>query len=580
MPFERCLEDKLKNALKERGVAHQTAARATVLYQNKARDFSIVQRVIDSLKYLPDLSKVYLAIVDVVVSETEAENCSLMLLDRDGNELVVKVAMGKKDNTGRYYGDKSHSGKRLALGTGIAGMVAQEGKPLLIEDTRKEKRFVNLDDSGIDVRSLLCVPIMDKDAVIGVFNLSHSRAGAFCDNDLVILDIISSLAVTALTSAGLFESLQYLNKTLEKKVEDETKKVKAYEGKYRALVKNANDGIFIVEDGVFRYTNRKFQEMMGYSAEELSSNSFKMVFSHDELGLFFHRMNGEVEKDKLPSHYELTVIQKGGAELEVEISTAAIDYEGDKAIQGIVRDITPRKELERLKSNFLAMAAHELRSPLVMISGYNKMLLNEEVGALNDFQKKILKDCIKSGKRLNNFANEVLELSKIEAGRMDFEFKETDVGDCIENGVKQVKYIARKKRIELKRTLPQDLPSLSLDKNKIEQVMINLIENAIRFSPEEGKIAIEAKLVSPDVVEVSVIDHGQGIPHEEMDIIFDEFMVGKKIMNRKGTGLGLAICKKIVQAHKGRIWVESWEDKGSKFTFALPVARSMQEITY
>lgn len=580
MPFERCLEDKLKNALKERGVAHQAVAGATVLYQNKARDFSIVQRVIDSLKYLPDLSKVYLAIVDVVVSETEAENCSLMLLDRDGNELVVKVAMGKKDNTGRYYGDKSHSGKRLALGTGIAGMVAQEGKPLLIEDTRKEKRFVNLDDSGIDVRSLLCVPIMDKDAVIGVFNLSHSRAGAFCDNDLVILDIISSLAVTALTSAGLFESLQYLNKTLEKKVEDETKKVKAYEGKYRALVKNANDGIFIVEDGVFRYTNRKFQEMMGYSAEELSSNSFKMVFSHDELGLFFHRMNGEVEKDKLPSHYELTVIQKGGAELEVEISTAAIDYEGDKAIQGIVRDITPRKELERLKSNFLAMAAHELRSPLVMISGYNKMLLNEEVGALNDFQKKILKDCIKSGKRLNNFANEVLELSKIEAGRMDFEFKETDVGDCIENGVKQVKYIARKKRIELKRNLPQDLPSLSLDKNKIEQVMINLIENAIRFSPEEGKIAIEAKLVSPDVVEVSVIDHGQGIPHEEMDIIFDEFMVGKKIMNRKGTGLGLAICKKIVEAHKGRIWVESWEDKGSKFTFALPVARSMQEITY
>lgn len=575
MSSKRNVEDRLRNALIEQDSVQEDAEKTDTLNQNKARDFFIIRRVIDSLKHLPDLSMVYLAIVDVVIDEIEAENCSLMLLDKDSNKLVVKAAKGKQDNRGSYYGNESYRRKPFEVGKGIAGIVAKEGKSLLIRNTGEEKSFINILDSEINIKSLLCVPITDKNGVIGVFNLSHSRTEAFSENDLEVLNVISDLAATSLTSAGFFDSLQHMNETLEKKVEDETEKVKSFEGKYRALVKSANDGIFIVENETFKFTNRKFQDMMGYSAEELSEYSLNAILMDDELGLFFQRMKGASEDKKLPSHYELTAVRKDGTQIEVEISTAIIDYEGNKAIQGIVRDITPRKELDRLKSNFLAMAAHELRTPLTLINGYNRMLLTEEAGPLNEFQRKILKECSKSGKRLSDFASEVLELSKIESGRMDFDFKETNINNCIENGIRQLRYIARKKRIELKKNLSLDLPMLPLDSSKIEQVLVNLVENAIKFSPEDGTVEIKAKRVSPDAVEVSVVDYGPGISQDDIEVIFDEFIVGRRIKNRGGTGLGLAICKKIIEAHKGRIWVESRENRGSTFSFILPIIKSL-----
>lgn len=580
MTSEKGLEDRLSDAIRERVLSSQVLAETISHHKNMARNFSIVRRVVDSMRHLPDLSMVYIAIVDIVVDEIEAENCSLMILDRYSNELVVKVAKGKRDKTGRFYDDKISCGKRFAVGTGIAGMVAKEGKPVIIGDTSEEKMFVNLEDSEIEVRSLLCVPVLDREGVIGVFNLSHSQVGAFCEDDHAILDAIANLASIALVSAGLFESLQRMNETLESRVREETEKVKAIEGKYRAVVQNATDGMFIVEDSVFRFTNKKFQDLVGYSAQELDSKKFRMVMSPDELSLFFWRMEGEPEGEELPSHYEITVIRKDGGRLEAEVSTAIINYEGRRAIQGILRDITPRKELDRLKSNFLAMAAHELRSPLTLITGYNKMLLKEEAGTLNDLQKKILKECNKNGKRLNAFAREVLELSKIEAGRMEFKFEEADIGDCIDKGLKQVKHLAKKKRVGLKKKLPYDLPKLPLDRGKIRQVLVNLVENAISFSPPNEKVEIEARLASRGVVEVSVVDSGPGIPEDERELIFDEFMVGKKVNNREGTGLGLAICKKIIEAHKGRIWVKSQEGGGSRFIFVLPVAGGLCEQAY
>jgi signal transduction histidine kinase len=113
---------------------------------------------------------------------------------------------------------------------------------------------------------------------------------------------------------------------------------------------------------------------------------------------------------------------------------------------------------------------------------------------------------------------------------------------------------------------------LPLDKDKIERVLVNLLENAIKFNPEDGKVEVEAKLASPDIIEVSVTDYGLGIRNEEKEVIFNEFVVGTKDKERGGTGLGLSICKKIIEAHKGRIWVESEENEGAKFIFVLPIS--------
>ncbi len=573
MLSERDIEDRLKDFPGETDFDNKAQTEANGNYQKSARDIAIVNRIIDSMRDLPDLSKVCLAIVDIVIDEIEAENCSLMLLNSDTNELMVKVAKGRKDRIGRYYDDKNYYGRRFALGIGTAGMVAKEGIPFLIEDTKEEKHFIDYNDSEVKVRSLLCVPIMDKDRVIGVFNLSHSRVMAFSEKDQMILVIISHLAAMAFISAFYFEAMKHLNETLEERVKEETEKVRAYEERYTRLISNANDGIFIIENGAFIFANKKFQDMVKYSAEELYSKNFEMIFLNDRFDPLFQMINEGKTEGEISSHYELKAIKKDGEKLEVEVGIALIDDDGKKAIlQGIVRDISFRKELERLKSDFLAMAAHELRSPLSLISGYNRMLLNEEVGPLNTFQKKIIEECYKSSKRIHKFSSEFLELSKIEAGKMEFDLQEANISECIERGLRQIKCLAEEKRINIKTIITHDLPLLPLDKDKIERVLVNLLENAIKFNPEDGKVEVEAKLASTDIIEVSVTDYGLGIRNEEKEVIFDEFVVGTKDKERGGTGLGLSICKKIIEAHKGRIWVESEENEGAKFIFVLPTS--------
>jgi PAS domain S-box-containing protein len=577
MSLERRLKDSLKDSLIDRDLYKKALSEINVLYKNQAKNLFIVHHIIDSMSYLPNINKVYLSIIDIVLDVTEAENCSLMLLDRETNSLVIKAAKGRKDERGRYYDQKDYIGKRFKIGEGIAGIVAKEGKPLLIKNTKREKAFIAIGGHSQDVKSLLCEPIFKNNKVIGVFNLSGSKPGVIKENNKIILRIISNLISTVLISANLFEVLQQLNETLEERVKEQTEKVRAFEDKYRALVQNANDGIFILQDSVFKFANPKFKEMVGYSEKELSSKNFNDIFFPDHLGLFSLKMEGKLTEKELPSQYELTAVRKDGSKLELEVSTAFINYEGNKAIQGIIRDITPRKELERLKSNFLATAAHEFRTPITIIAGYNNTLLKEDAGPLNDIQRQILKNSKISCDYVKKFAIEILDLSKIESGKMEMNINEVEIIECIENVLGQMRNLACKKGVKFEKKFSQNLPKVPIDQNKIEQVLINLIANALSFTPKGGIIKVGTKAPSSDFIEGYVTDNGIGISNEEVNIIFDEFSVSKRVKNDERIGLGLCICKKIVEAHRGRIWVEPGKNKGSKFTFVLPLISKYNE---
>ena len=538
------------------------------------REFSIVKRIIDSMRFLPNLAIVYLTIVDVVIDETEAENCSLMLLDRDTDMLIVKAAKGKRDKRGKYYDQKEYPGRGFGINEGIAGKVVKEGKPFLIADTKKEKLFIEFEGSACEIRSLLCTPIFNKDEVIGVFNLSSSRPGVFNQNDQIVLSTIANLAATTLSTTLLYEKLQKFNEKLEEKVKEKTAVSKASEQKYRALVQEANDGIFIFQDGVFKLTNGRFEEMLGCSSQDTSLKNLNMAGFVDRMEEYLQRVEGKPDKEKRSSHFEFTVTRGNGRKVEVEVNVITIEYEGNYAIQGIVRDITPRRELERSKADFLAMVAHELRTPITVITGYNRMLLKGEMGALNLPQQEILKESKKSCDRLTSFAREIIGLSRIETGKMKLNFQEEEINECINDAFRQVSTLARKKKITLeKRVSCQDLPKIALDRNRIEQVLVNLTTNAINYTLEGGKIEIAIRPPTGNFLEVWVMDNGIGVPPEEREIIFDKFRIGKRSNCNVAVGLGLAICKKIIKAHGGRIWMEPGEGGGSKFIFTLPLTR-------
>lgn len=228
------------------------------------------------------------------------------------------------------------------------------------------------------------------------------------------------------------------------------------------------------------------------------------------------------------------------------------------------------KQLDVMKNEFMNIAAHELKTPLIPIIGYTDMLLEGDLGELKNEQRKTLEVIHRNVQRLKNLINDILDISKLEGGAMKFEMKKTQLLDIIKNSVKDLKPFAGKKKLYLKTILPRKMKPVIGDSKRITQVLENLIENAIKFT-EKGGITVEAKQANDRIV-VSVKDTGIGIPANEIPKLFTKFYQIDSSIQRKtgGTGLGLAISRGIITAHGGRIWVESVLGKGSTFVFELP----------
>jgi signal transduction histidine kinase len=227
----------------------------------------------------------------------------------------------------------------------------------------------------------------------------------------------------------------------------------------------------------------------------------------------------------------------------------------------------------RHKSEFLANMSHELRTPLNAIIGFSEVLGERMFGELNEKQDEYLKDIHASGQHLLSLINDILDLSKIEAGKMDLEVSDFDLPMAIDNALMLVRERTARKGIELQRSVDERLGGIQADERKLRQVLLNLLSNAIKFTPEGGRIEVGAKPVD-GFIEVSVSDTGVGIAAEDQEAVFEEFrQVGTADKKVEGTGLGLALSRKFVELHGGKIWVKSQVGAGSTFMFTVPVRR-------
>ena len=223
------------------------------------------------------------------------------------------------------------------------------------------------------------------------------------------------------------------------------------------------------------------------------------------------------------------------------------------------------------KSEFLANMSHELRTPLNAIIGFSDVLLERMFGEVNERQTEYLHDISASGKHLLSLINDILDLSKIEAGRMELELSDFDVAAAIENALTLMRERASRHGITLTHVLDERLAEIRADERKFKQVLLNLLSNAVKFTPSGGKVEVRARLVD-SMVEVAVADTGEGIASEDQQAVFEEFKrVGKSSKKVEGTGLGLALCRKFVELHGGTIGLESQVGVGSTFTFTVPV---------
>ena len=269
------------------------------------------------------------------------------------------------------------------------------------------------------------------------------------------------------------------------------------------------------------------------------------------------------------------------------LNACQLNRAGEDMILLAIEDITDRKKLEELRSEnerlifanktrseFLAIMSHELRTPLTSVIGYSLILQGRTQGKLNKKQMLFVDNILKSSKHLLTLINNILDMAKMEAGKLEMAIEEISVPDTVNEILNLIKENAAEHNIILKKEFDPEMKAIKADRRAVKQIFFNLLGNAIKFSKHEGGIVTVSVKREGDMVKISVSDTGIGIKGEDMPRLFQEFEQLDSGISRKyeGTGLGLAITKHLVELHGGKIWVESISGKGSKFTFLLPIA--------
>jgi len=340
-----------------------------------------------------------------------------------------------------------------------------------------------------------------------------------------------------------------------------------------AVLRSIEDGVVVV-DAEFRVANMNPQagRILGIDPEMAAEKHFLEVVKNERL---FDLMKQTAESGQPPTIEEgknILSIGEGESAKHYMFGITPVVSKGGGML-GVVlllRDVTRLKELDRMKSEFVMTASHELKTPLQSLRMSIDLLKEGAADKLDDKQRQLLDAADEELARLNSLISDLLDLSKIEAGKVEMELDRIPPGVLAGKAVEVFKAQAEEKHISLVSDVPDGLPEVQADANKVTWVLTNLIANALRYA--DSKITVSAQHVG-QWVHLSVSDDGEGVPPEYQSRIFEKFVQVKSEKSVGGTGLGLAICKEIVRAHKGTIWVDSTPDEGSTFTFALPVAQ-------
>ncbi|HJX59610.1 MAG TPA: ATP-binding protein [Patescibacteria group bacterium] len=345
--------------------------------------------------------------------------------------------------------------------------------------------------------------------------------------------------------------------------------------KFKLAVDNAYDHIIITDsDAKILYANAAATKITGYSLQEMLGQNPRL-WGGNMGKKFYEDMWKIIKIDKHTFHGEVNNIRKGGRPYTAEVSISPVLNDKGEIVYfvGIERDITREKDIDRMKTEFVSLASHQLRTPLTAVKWFIEMLLDGDAGTLNDEQSKYLRNVYQSNERMIELVNSLLNVSRIESGRIIVEPSPTNIASLVNEVVSKLKPTMAEKDIKLVLKIEDNIPSIDLDQKLVFNVYENLLVNSTKYSFPEGVITL-AIYKEGEFLISAVEDHGVGIPTHEQERVFLKFYRGTNVVKEhsEGSGLGLYLAKAIVESSGGKIWFKSEEGKGSTFYFSLPLS--------
>lgn len=511
--------------------------------QRTARIMSALAEGAAAINTSLEMPDVLRRILNQTMQALQVETVALALLDNK-NDLIFQAAAG--NNSG------SVTGNRIRAGQGLMGIVVNDKHGLVIPNVKVDPRFTEADKlNGVEMRAVAFAPIQAHGKIIGVLEAINPTSGAFDADALVVMSGLGSLAGTTIENATLFERLQ-----------------KAHQH-YRELFEDSVDMIFITNwNGQVLEANREAVKSSGYSRGRLQDITIDQLHevNWNKIGLNF-----ETLKLGDSCNYESGMLRRDGSLIHIEVYARRVEYDSREAIQWIMKDVSARKELDALRDDMTSMIFHDLRSPLGNIVSSLEMMTS--LMPIDDTLSSMLAIAKNSTGRIQRLVNSLLDINRLEAGQPIADQNSINAVDLVRESLHDVQPSANSRQQKIVNKATGVLPLIWVDADMIYRVFVNILENAIKFTPVNGHIEVGAQPTKDGMfVKFWIKDSGAGIPPADHERIFEKFMRLRGKSRSGGLGVGLAFCKLAINGHGGEIWVESEVDKGTTFWFTLPVA--------
>ena len=488
-----------------------------------------------------EMQEVWERVLGRTLEALQVETAALGLVDGTAGQITFRAAAGQ--NAVHILGHKVRQDR------GVTAEALRGRRPVLIPNAAEDARYSTSERfPGVEARVVMLAPIQARGETLGILAAINPAAGQFDAEAATVLQGLAGLAGATIYNARLYEQLQ---KTRQH---------------YRELFEGSMDLVFVTDwDGQIAETNRQGAKIAGLTEDRLRAMNIGQLHQIDreQLGRGFEalRRHGVAQ-------YESTLQTAEGGSVAVEVHAQPMEFAEGEFILWTLHDLTEHKQLEELRENLAAMIYHDLRSPLSnLVSSLD--LLKGMVGKDADVQSA-LEIAEHSARRMNRLITSLLDMNRLEAGHTLTTQSEQKPEDLIASAVRDVAPAAAARRHAIRTVVEGQLPALWVDGDMIIRVLINLLENAIKYSGGGSEVEIGARGES-GMVAFWVQDWGPGIPTTEQSSIFEKFTRLAPGAASDGLGLGLAFCQMAVQAHRGRIRVESSEGHGSRFVVTLPV---------